>query len=355
MGGENLQYLLRKKSKSISIGRSSQNDISIRDLSCSKQHAYMTYVSTSPSSGYYQIVDLSSKHGTYINNRRVRAVNRRDADVDEWIRKAEKTYSTTCLIRKLERKIKRLKKSKNEITADSVEDSILRVNDTLRIGRIECSLISMEYRGLDDDNLTVIRDEEMSLSSNVNTLLKEEGYGEEEKIVHTVRQSENFKHWEQGAHDAKYRVATSIAESSNLRDDEYPHFNDPSVENTEKVYEGLKRDRLDHTIKQGEFIEDLRKKHDMSSKDLSNSRKIRGETIGLELLKKMGWDEKSSLGTSGMRANEPINVVKRSGKAGLGSFRSDNSRVLNVRASAGGLSGPERKKVRNDSARQDGT
>ena len=314
-------------------------------------------VITSPSSGYYQIVDLSSKHGTYINNRRVRAVNRRDADVDEWIRKAERTNSTTCLIRKLERKIKRLKKSRKEITTDTVEDSILRVNDTLRIGRIECSLISMEHRGRDNDNLTVIceEDEEMSSSSNVNIVCQEEGYGEKEKIVHTVRQSENFKHWEQGAHDAKYRVAISIAESSNLRDDEHLHFNDPSVENTEKVYEGLKRDRLDHMIKQGEFIEDLRNKHNMSPKDLSNSRKLRGETIGLELLKKMGWDEKTSLGTSGMRANEPINVVKRSSKAGLGSFRSDNSRVLNVRASISGLSGPERKKVRNDSVRQDGT
>ena len=46
----------------------------------------------------------------------------------------------------------------------------------------------------------------------------------------------------------------------------------------------------------------------------------------------MGWDEKTSLGTSGKRANEPITVVKRSGKAGLGSFRSDNSRILNAKA-----------------------
>ena len=366
MGGESTKYILQKKTNSISIGRSSQNDISIRDLSCSKYHASMTYIPTSSYPGCYHVADLSSKHGTYINNRRVVASKKRDANIDEWLRKAEgSSTSAADFIHKLERKVKRLRKSKDEVV-ERTEDSILRVKDRLRIGRIECSLIPMESNidgdnNVDDnydydddgggsgsekknkailavndvhtspdDNIVVIYEdnEEVTVSSDVdsqeNMQGRKVGGGDTFRVI---KQSANFKHWERNAHQIRHQRAISTVVESRPELD----VSHQSVQDTVRVYEGLKRGSVEQTIKQGEFIDSLRNK----SKGYNSVDDSVGGTIGLELLKKMGWDEKTSFGVSGKLANEPIHVVKRPRKAGLGSCRTDDSRILNAKANIG--------------------
>ena len=347
-GGENSKkFVLRKRS--ITIGRSSKNDICIRDLSCSKHHACMIYDPEEPLG--LKIVDLSSKHGTYINSREVLAAKRRDGNVEEWINKAERNSSSqTNFIQRLERKIKRLKDSKNTVIERS-EDSTLRVNDTLRVGQVECSLIYCRDDDVDNvdtehrDNVVVIVinecDERTCGALDVNIVDGSDDDNDDDNdndndghVVRKVKQSESFKHWAKGAHDKKHRIAITDTRTVPLDDH-------PTVESAESVYQGLRREQIEGTIEQGDFINSLREKNTTikpsnDSSGRSSSSMVGRETIGLDLLKKLGWDEVSSLGVTGERANEPIHVTKRPGRAGLGFFRPSNdaSRVLNGKATS---------------------
>jgi ABC transport system ATP-binding/permease protein len=68
---------VRIQSKVMKIGRRSDNDIVVSDLSVSKQHAELR---PSPT-GRYQIIDLGSHNGTFVNGTRVNQADLHDDDI----------------------------------------------------------------------------------------------------------------------------------------------------------------------------------------------------------------------------------------------------------------------------------
>ncbi|MGH3252842.1 MAG: FHA domain-containing protein, partial [Trebonia sp.] len=68
---------VRIQSKVMKIGRRSDNDIVVSDLSVSKQHAELRL---SPA-GRYQIIDLGSHNGTFVNGTRVNQAELNDDDI----------------------------------------------------------------------------------------------------------------------------------------------------------------------------------------------------------------------------------------------------------------------------------
>jgi ABC transport system ATP-binding/permease protein len=68
---------LRIHSKVMSIGRRPDNDIVVQDLGVSKQHAELRLSQT----GKYQIIDLGSHNGTFVNGTRVNQAELKDDDI----------------------------------------------------------------------------------------------------------------------------------------------------------------------------------------------------------------------------------------------------------------------------------
>jgi pSer/pThr/pTyr-binding forkhead associated (FHA) protein len=59
------------------IGRSPDNDIIIRDPDVSEQHAELSR----PPAGRFQIIDLDTPHGTYVNGTRVTRAELDEGDI----------------------------------------------------------------------------------------------------------------------------------------------------------------------------------------------------------------------------------------------------------------------------------
>jgi pSer/pThr/pTyr-binding forkhead associated (FHA) protein len=107
------------KSEDMTIGRSRLNQFCLDDLSVSKQHAVITYVSNV---GYF-LKDLGSKHGTFVDGSRVSI----SPDINE----------------------KNMKMKKSAVNNDSSVNSTIGYDDNrtvvtdgmeIRFGRIVCQL-----------------------------------------------------------------------------------------------------------------------------------------------------------------------------------------------------------------------
>ena len=68
---------VRIQSKVMKIGRRPDNDIVVKDLGVSKQHAELRMSPT----GRYQIIDLGSHNGTFVNGNRVNQAELKDNDI----------------------------------------------------------------------------------------------------------------------------------------------------------------------------------------------------------------------------------------------------------------------------------
>ena len=80
MGGQFLQEPLRRillSDKVIRIGRVPDNDVILADLDVSRHHAELR---KSPS-GDYEVVDLGSHNGTFVNDNRITSAVLSDRDV----------------------------------------------------------------------------------------------------------------------------------------------------------------------------------------------------------------------------------------------------------------------------------
>jgi hypothetical protein len=109
-----------KVSYDLTIGRSKQHDIVLDDMSISKQHAKITFI---PAVGYF-LVDLGSKHGTFLN------------DLQLYQRRSDSTTEENG----------ELYESKIDMNIMSM--NYIRPGSSIKLGRVNCSFTmpTVEYK-----------------------------------------------------------------------------------------------------------------------------------------------------------------------------------------------------------------
>lgn len=72
VNNEVVQHKVALNGQDLSIGRAAENDIQVEDRAVSGHHARIEWVDAeNDQGGFYQLVDLGSTNGTFLNERRV--------------------------------------------------------------------------------------------------------------------------------------------------------------------------------------------------------------------------------------------------------------------------------------------
>ena len=170
-------YMLSKTSAN-TIGRSRKNYIHISDESISKNHAVLRYLNDFQ----FQIEDLGSKHGTYVNNKKVypKFLDHMN-EFNERIENISKTSkSIDTLDQKLNIENKKYKAMKNW-TKDlhlakkdslSIENNKVDVGSNIRLGRVIFSIETadiIEGISLENPEITGNKDHSYTYRDQVNS------------------------------------------------------------------------------------------------------------------------------------------------------------------------------------------
>jgi hypothetical protein len=266
----------------ITVGRSSGNNIVIPDLSISKEHATMTFI---PNCGL-MICDIGSKHGTFINNIKLRNSKCMEQQVN--------MIESSSVI-----------KEKNNNCYEP-KFTTINIEDTVRVGRVTLKITVKEERSSSVANEVIMKSCDVRNTANCengNVLQAEFQTNKDlNRLLYEASRRQIL------LNDAKRKIEKrklpSYARMQHvpLCDMQYSQY-----ASTSSMLVGVKRSI--------DYEED-----DSCSVSANKTMKVNelDTNIGNSILKKMGWISGTAIGASGGVANAPIVVEERPKNIGLG-------------------------------------
>jgi pSer/pThr/pTyr-binding forkhead associated (FHA) protein len=260
----------RRHHNDIRIGRSRDNDIILNHMSISKHHAVISYFDNV---GFF-VRDLDSKHGTYLNDRRV-------------------TVADGCPVPVGGHK-----------DIDTIANSALKDGTQLRFGHVKCHVYKRTHYHETVEGTDTVADisEEDNKMNDYNDAIRRK------HLLEEITEQREFREQSNRLQQLQWKEYTKACKE--MIDQAPPLTFSKQTEDSLRIKKRYLSDIIDR-----DFIDDYSSHQNQHDSNMN-------ESLGGQLLQRLGWDVGKALGKSGEDADQPIQVIKRIPRAGLGSHYS---------------------------------